>query len=97
MTEITALFMLAIVIEALIEYGKLIFRKTINWKQLAAIGIAVALAVLAQQDLFAMLGLTFIVPYVGMVLTGIFLSRGSNYIADLIKKLQTQKIGGYNG
>jgi len=93
MTEFFTLFMLAITIEALIEYGKLIFRKTINWKQLTAIFVAVGLAILAQKDLYALLGLTFVVPYVGMILTGIFISRGSNYIADFIKKLQVQKIG----
>lgn len=93
MPDLVALLMLSVVIEALIEYFNLIAKKKLDWKQLAAIFIAIALAVLSQQDLLAMLGITFVVPYVGMVLTGIFLSRGSNYVADLIKKIQTPKVG----
>lgn len=34
------------------------------------------------------LGVAFAVPWVGTVLTGIFASRGSNYISDLAKRLQ---------
>lgn len=83
------IFILALTVEALIEYGKLIFQKEINWKQIAAVIVAVGLAVLAQTDLYAILGVTFVVPYVGMVLTGILFSRGANYLSDFIKLTQT--------
>ena len=83
------IFILALTVEALVEYGKLIFQKEINWKQIAAVIIAVGLAVLAQTDLYAILGVSFVVPYVGMVLTGILFSRGANYLADFIKLTQT--------
>lgn len=91
MSDLLSIIMLSVVVEALIEYGKLIFNKEINWKQIAAIVIAVALAILAQKDAFAFLGLSFSVPYVGMILTGIFLSRGANYFADFIKRLQVKQ------
>jgi len=83
------IFILALTVEAVVEYGKLIFQKEINWKQIAAVIIAVGLAVLAQTDLYAILGVSFVVPYVGMVLTGILFSRGANYLADFIKLTQT--------
>lgn len=87
--ELVTIMILAITLEALIEYGKLIFvNRTINWKQIVAIVVGVALAVLAQVDLFAIVGVTFIAPYVGMVLTGIIFSRGSNYVADFLKMVQ---------
>lgn len=85
---IQTILVLAVTVEALIEYGKLIFNKTINWKQLVALLLGVALAVLAQVDLFAFIGVPFIVPMVGMVLTGIIFSRGANYAADFIKLVQ---------
>lgn len=92
MTLVTILI-LAITVEALIEYGKLIFQKQINWKQLVALVIGVLLAVAANVDLFAVVGVTFIVPYVGVVLTGIIFSRGANYVADFLKMIQGIKSG----
>jgi len=86
---IAVIFILAITVEALIEYGKLIFQKEINWKQIAAIVVAVGLAVAAGTDLYAILGVSFNVPYIGIVLTGILFSRGANYLSDFIKLTQT--------
>ncbi len=87
MTLVTILI-LAITVEALIEYGKLIFQKKINWKQLVALLLGVLLAIAANVDLYALVGVTFIVPYVGVVLTGIIFSRGANYVADFLKMIQ---------
>ena len=91
MTQIAMVLILGVTVEALIEYAKLIFQdKVFNWKQLAAVFLGIGLAILAQVDLFAAVGVTFIVPYVGMVLTGIIFSRGANYAADFIKLIQTK-------
>lgn len=83
------IFILALTVEALIEYGKLIFQKTINWKQIAAVVVAVLLSIAAKTDLYSVLGVTFIVPFLGTVLTGILFSRGANYLSDFIKLTQT--------
>ena len=90
--EIATILILAITVEALIEYAKLVFvDKAIVWKQVAALVLGVGLSVLAGTDLYAVVGVTFSVPYVGVVLTGIIFSRGSNYVADFAKKLQGAK------
>jgi hypothetical protein len=92
MSTITTIFIIAILVEAIVEYGKLIFvSKSINWKQVASLAIGVALAVLANIDLLAAVGVTFTVPFVGVVLTGIILSRGPGYVADFLKLIQTAK------
>ena len=88
MTFVT-LFLLALTVEALVEYGKLIFQKTINWKQLAAMALGILLSIGAQTDLFAALGVTFVIPYLGCIITGILFSRGANYLADFLKVAQT--------
>jgi hypothetical protein len=88
MMTIVAILILGITVEALIEYGKLIFTKTINWKQIVALCLGVLLAVAANVDLYALVGVSFVIPYVGVVLTGIIFSRGSNYAADFIKLIQ---------
>lgn len=87
------ILVLAITVEALVEYSKLIFvEKKINWKQIAAMAVAVFLAFATGADLFALLGVTFIVPYVGVVLTGILFSRGANYVSDFMKRLQSNNV-----
>ena len=92
MKELATILILAITVEALIEYAKLVVvDKTINWKQVAALVMGVGLSILAGTDLYALLGVTFAVPYVGIVLTGILFSRGANYVADLVKRMQGVK------
>jgi len=83
------IFILAITVEALVEYAKLIFQKEINWKQIGAIAVAIGLSLAASTDLYAILGVTFRVPYLGMILTGILFSRGANAFADFVKLAQT--------
>ncbi len=93
MTQIATVLILGVTVEAIIEYISLIFAdKTFNWKQLVALILGVGLALLAQVDLFNAVGVTFIVPYVGMILTGIIFSRGANYAADFIKLIQNKAV-----
>lgn len=49
--------------------------------------IGIILAILAQLDIFGLIGIDFLIPYVGQVLTGLVLSKGSNYIYDFITKI----------
>ena len=86
--NIAIIFILALTVEALVEYGKIIFTARINWTQVAAILIAVLLAIAASTDLYALLGVSFNIPYLGCILTGIVFSRGANYLADFIKMAQ---------
>lgn len=87
---IATIFILALTVEALVEYGKLIWQKKINWKHIFAIALAVLLSIGAQTDLYAFLGVEFMIPYLGTILTGIIFSRGANYLADFIKKVQVE-------
>lgn len=89
--EFATIFILAITVEALVEYFKLIFNKTINWKQVGAIILGIVLSVLCGTDLYKMVGIDFMIPFVGSVITGIIFSRGANYLADFVKRIQTQK------
>jgi hypothetical protein len=97
MNSISTILILAITVEALIEYTKLIFvDHQINWKQIVSLIIGIAIAVLSNIDLFSIVGVTFIVPYVGCVLTGIIFSRGSNYVADFITLIQGKRVSKIN-
>ena len=88
----------AILIEGLVEYGKNIAEmfyggdKKTAITQLVTIAVGIVLAFAFSADMFIPLGLT-VNHYIGMVLTGIVMSRGSNYVSDLIGKIGKNTVG----
>lgn len=88
----------AILIEGLVEYGKNIADmfyggdKKTAITQLVTIAVGIAIAFAFNADMFMSLGLT-VNHYIGMVLTGIIMSRGSNYVSDLITKIGQTTVG----
>ena len=88
---------LAIITEALIEYGKSIGKAFAggSWKtavtHLVAIVLSVCLCLATGGDLFALVGIQFSWPWLGVVLTGIMASRGANFVSDFVKRLQGVK------
>lgn len=95
MRGILLVIVLSIVVEAVVEYIKSIANLIINHDlktaalQAAAIAVSVLLCFTAGADLFAALGLEFQYRWIGILLTGVFGSRGANYVSDLIGKLQS--------
>ena len=79
----------SILTEALVKYscnpGK---DKRINLKCALSIIFGVAFSVFYNLDLISAICLETNVPIVGTALTGVIISRGSNYIFDLMKKLR---------
>lgn len=94
MQGIILVIALAVIVEAVVEYAKSIAKmftvgevKT-GITQLCAIAVAIGLCLATGADLFAALGLDFGVPGIGAALTGLFASRGANYVSDIVGKLQ---------
>lgn len=99
MKTIALIIMVAIVLEALVEYAKTIMKmvEDKDYKtaitQFVTIILGIGLAYAFKLQLFngAMTefyeGLS-INPILDMVLTGILFSRGSNYFSDFVSKLQ---------
>lgn len=89
-----AVVLLAIVVEGLVEYVKSVIRMFTkrDYKreitQLAALVCSALLCLSAGADLFSLVGLSFGQPFVGQLLTGIFASRGANYVNDLADRLR---------
>lgn len=65
------------------------FRKDneIDWSSIGTAILGIVLSLLAQLDVFSLVGITFVVPFVGQILTGFFISKGSNYIFDFITSI----------
>ncbi|PWM60804.1 MAG: hypothetical protein DBX91_04115 [Subdoligranulum variabile] len=94
MTMIVLALMLAITVEGVVEIGKSIGRAVLSRSyktaitQVVALAIGCGLCLAAGADIYGTLGVHFAIPQLGMILTGVLASRGSNYLSDFIKRLQ---------
>lgn len=71
----------AILIEAIITYfNKFFVQENFCWQMLLSIALGIVIAVAYELDLHAHFNLNSQIPYVGCMLTGVLLSRGSNYL-----------------
>lgn len=91
MENIFGLFVLAVFVEGFIEYFVAKQDAKQPWLKYVAAFIGVAVALAYKADLMAMLGLNGISPYIGQVITGIILGRGSNYLNDFVSKVRAPK------
>lgn len=77
---------MAVVVEGLISYAKQIaIEKSIAWQNILAIILSIVLSYCYSIDIIGYFGITTEVPYISFILTGILISRGSNYVFDFIK------------
>lgn len=96
--NIAVIIAVAILIEGLVEYGKNIADmfyggdKKTAIIQMVTIVVGVTLAFAFGANMFVPLGLA-VNNYIGMILTGIVMSRGSNYVSDLISKIGQTTVG----
>lgn len=99
MEHLYQLILLALLIEAVWETGKMVWQERhINVDRAGALVVGMGVAIGAGVDAFTMVGLPLTVPFlgdggvigaiVGAGLTGIILSRGANAVHDLIKRIQ---------
>ena len=103
MTSIALMMVSAVTVEALVQYAKTIGSMAVQKQyktaltQLAALFLSVGLCISADVNVYGVLGVRFAGfasrDWIGLVLTGIFASRGANYAADILKCLQTAAQG----
>lgn len=87
------LIMLSIVVEGLITYFKaFVIEGKLQWQLIASMVLGIIVAVNYGMDLMALLGFNSMFPFVGSVITGVIVSRGSNYMFDFIGELTAIKL-----
>ena len=87
--DFTAVFILAVLVEAIVEYFISAQDKHQPWLQYVAAVIGVAVCIAYKVDLLASLGVTSTYPFVGEVITGLIIGRGSNYLSDFMTRVRT--------
>ena len=86
------LALVAFLIESLVQTFKPLHDKDTGWNKDAVIALIVGIlvCVVTNVDLFNAVGLPIAVPYVGAALTGILASRGSNFVHDIFKFIESK-------
>ncbi len=85
--EFLTLLIGSLVVEAVWETSKMVWQNgKICVDRVGALVVSLLVCFSAKLDLLTLVGLA-INPYVGMFLTGILLSRGSNFLHELIEKI----------
>ena len=78
----------AVLIEGIITYtNQFLVQESFCWQMVLSLVLGIIVAVAYKLDLPLYFNLESDIPYVGCILTGILLSRGSNYVFDLIAKI----------
>lgn len=87
--EFAQLVLIAILIEAIWENLKMTYNhKKLNINMIGSLLLGILICILAKIDIFAIVGINLIMPFIGYILTGIIVSRGANFVNDLFKKLK---------
>lgn len=88
MEQFGKIFLMSFVVVSIYDIVKGFYKDNkVNVNSIVTAVFGIILALLAQLDAFALLGIDFVIPFVGQVLTGLVISKGSNYVYDFITKI----------
>ena len=86
--DVSKMVMITVLVEGIITYFNEFFVSgNAPWQMIFSLVLGIVVAIAYRFDLPRYLNMESNIPYVGCILTGILISRGSNYIYDLISKL----------
>lgn len=90
--EYAQLVIVAILIEAVWENIKMVWQNgKFSIDKIGSLVISILICILAKIDIFPIVNLSIMVPVIGSILTGIIVSRGSNFVHDLFNKISGDK------
>lgn len=82
----------AIIAESVWETSKMVWQQgKLQVDRIGALVVGLLIALAGQLDVCALLGLIFIYPIIGQIITGILFSRGANFIHDLFNRIEGLK------
>lgn len=88
--NISKIIAAAVLIESIITYFNQFFVSgTIPWQMVLSLTLGIIMSITYEFNLPECLNMQSHVPYVDWILTGILISRGSNYLYDMIGSLES--------
>lgn len=86
--EIFTVIVLSMIGEAIWETLKLTWQHgKFNIDRVGALLVGVLVAVSTGVDIMKIVGINTTIPYMGVIFTGILISRGANFIHDLLQTI----------
>ena len=86
--EVSKMLMVCIVLEGIITYINSFFVVgEPHYQMILSLVFGIFIAVAYKIDLLKLADIESAMPYIGSILTGVLISRGSNYIYDLMSKI----------
>lgn len=93
MENFIILMFVSLLAEGVWETIKMIWQNgKLSIDKIGALCVALVITVSTKLDLLELLSIKSNIPYLGIILTGVLVSRGSNFIHDLLSKIGTVKI-----
>jgi hypothetical protein len=82
------LIVLAMIGEAIWETTKMIWQDgKISIDRVGAVAVSELLTISTGTNIFSVVGISLYIPYLGIILTGLLISRGSNFMHDLLASI----------
>lgn len=86
--NILGLLVIAVLAEAVWETCKMVWQNgKLNIDRVGALVVGLLLAIGTGLDLMFMVGIPIKIPYVGRILTGLLISRGANFVHDILQSI----------
>lgn len=86
--NLMGLLVLATIGEAVWETLKLFWQNgKVNTDRLGALAVGELLSIGTGLDLLNLVGIPMKIPFVGVILTGLLISRGANFIHDILSSI----------
>lgn len=81
---------IAFIVEAIWETLKMVWQDgKLSIDRVGAVIVGLLLALGTRLDLLEMIGVPTYIPYMGIVLTGLLISRGANFAHDLLEVISS--------
>lgn len=92
MNALSQLVIIAVLVEAIWENVKRLYSAEGFNKSIAgSLGVSILVCTTTGADLFPLVGMPLVVPFLGSILTGIITARGANFVNDLFTRLNGPK------
>lgn len=88
MKDLAQLIVIAILVEAIWENIKMVYKENkFSVSMIGSLVISILICILANMNIFEMVGIEMSIPIICNIFTGILCSRGANFVSDLFKKI----------
>ena len=89
MSNFLQIIVIALLAETIWENLKMVWQEgKVNVDRIGALIVSVVVSMATQLDIFAILNFGIAIPFFGIFLTGILISRGAFVILDLLNKIE---------